>query len=534
MPVIRIHVCLGLLFCASIAAGANGCDSSGTRVVADDSGVDSSAPGPDAAVDQGSPAESGTLHTAQQWFSSDTNPFQLNNTDLIWFKGPRPTKYMLSRQKDLPITAPGGTHATAIAVDPSVTYQTILGTGDSMEEGSVWNILQLSPAKQTELLTALVDPVNGMGVNLWRIMLGNCDCTSRAWYTYDDMPAGQQDPTLARFSIQKDIDYGIIGILKRMLAINPKIRFFASACSPPGWMKDSGQILGGSLLDADIPVLAKYDRMFVEAYRAQGIPVYAMTLQNEPYNDTGSLPSCHVSPSQEAVLVKAFKQELAAGNLDTRAWVFDQNFPDGVAYAQTIFSDPAAYAATDGVAFHDYAGDPSAMSTLHDLYPDMDIFFTEKTLWGCYGVDRAAQYFRNWARSYAGWITMLDQNGAPYPSLEQQKPRKVMRSITYKGDEYYWTPEHYLFGLYSKFLQDGAKRISSDYGSAGTVTNVAFLNPDGTVLTVVANQTTTTQQFVLLSEGNQIWAALEGKTAASYVWMSGQGKSALPPVDPTH
>ena len=417
--------------------------------------------GPDAAS-AGSDAtlEAGTLRAAQQWFSSDADPFQLNNPDLVWFTGPQPIKYMLARQKDLPITAPGGTQAMAIRVDPSVTYQSILGTGISMEEGSVWNIRQMSPAKQTEALTQLVDPVKGMGLNLYRITMGTSDFTAQNWYTYDDLPAGQTDPTLAHFSIQKDIDFGIIDVLKQMLAINPKLKFFASMWSPPVWMKDSGQIEGGNLLDADIAILATYFRLFIEAYRAQGIPIYATTLENEALDNNTSIPSCYITAAQEARLVKAVKQELSSANLDTRIWIFDHNFADGVAYAQGVFADPQAYADTDGVAFHDYAGDPSAMTTLHDLYPDKDIFFTEKTLWGCYGVDRAAQFFRNWARSYVSFITMLDQNGAPYTGAQQQKPRRLIRSITYEGDEYYATPEHYLFGLYSKFLQDRERRGS--------------------------------------------------------------------------
>jgi glucosylceramidase len=544
---------------SSTSAGtANGTDAAagaqavadGGRVSADDSsategaapgaasdGAGSDGSGSGATMDSPSLSDGGDSgpvgFLARQWFSSETQAFDLNAPNLVWYSGPLPIKYQLARQKDLAITAPGGAVATQITIDPTVTYQSILGTGISMEESSVANILKLSPAKRTELLTKLVDPVNGMGLNLFRVTMGTSDFTGRPWYTYDDLPLGQQDPNMAQFSIQKDIDYGIVDVLKQMLAINPNMKFFGSPWSPPAWMKASNQILGGALLSDKVAALAKYFRKFVEAYRAQGIPIYAVTLQNEPQHDATNMPTCLVSAQQEALLVKAIKQEFAAGVLDTKTWVFDHNFDIGVAYAQTIFSDPAALAATDGVAFHDYAGDPTAMTTLHDLHPDKDIFFTEKTLWGVVGVDRAAQYFRNWSRTYVSWLTMLDQNGLPNNGPNSQKPRRFIRSITYTGDEYYATPEHYLFGLYSKFVQAGAKRISSPYGSLATVTNVAFLNPDGTIAVVVINQTTSLQQFALLSEGNQIWAALDGKTAATYVWRSGLGTSTLAPVDPT-
>ena len=472
------------------------------------------------------------------WESSESCPFSLDDQDLFWFACPHALRHMLDRQPDLPITYPGAPPATRIEVDPSVQYQTILGTGISMEEASVSNLRRLSPAKRTQLLTEMLDPVVGMGLNLFRVTIGTSDFTGRDWYTYDDLLPGQQDPGLESFSIQKDIDFGIIEVLKQMIAINPQLKFFASPWSPPAWMKSGGpftfgQITGGFLSSDQIGPYAKYFRKFVEAYRDQGIRIEAVTLQNEPENDLLTMPSCIVTPEQEALLAKAVKAEFAAGGLDAAVWVFDQNFDHGVDYASTIFGDPAARAATDGVAFHDYAGDPSAMTTLHDRFPDKDIFFTEKTLWGVAGVDRAAQYFRNWARSYVSWITMLDQDGQPNRGPASQKPRRFMRSISYAGDEYYATPEHYLFGLYSKFVERGAARIASSPGSADTVTDVAFLNPDGTVVTVVINQTTTTQPFALLSENNQVRGELDPRSAASVRWVAGLGASPLAPPNAT-
>ena len=479
------------------------------------------------AGDDGSAAAPG--FTARQWVSSESCPFSLDDPDLDWFHCPHPIMHKLDRGPDLPITVPGGNAPTEIELDPTVAYQTILGTGISVEEATVFNLTKLSPAKRTEVLTRMVDPVDGVGMNLFRVTMGTSDFTGRPWYTYDDMAPGLEDSNLDHFSIQKDIDFGIIGVIKEMLALNPSILFFASPWSPPAWMKDNAQITGGAshgaLLSDKIPVLAKYFRRFVEAYRDNGIPIYAVTLQNEPLALSPDMPTCLVSADQEALLVKAIKQEFAAGGIDTKAWVYDQNFDAGVDYARTIFKDDAALLATDGVAFHDYAGDPAAMSTLHALYPDKDLFFTEKALWGVAGVDRAAQYFRNWARSYVSWVTMLDQDGLPNNGPNSQKPRRFMRSLTYTGDEYYPTPEYYLFGLYSKFVLPGARRIESAYGSPQTVTDVAFLNPDGTIAAIVINQAATRQEFVLRSEGNQIWATLEPKTAATFVWRAGLGQS---------
>jgi glucosylceramidase len=503
---------------------AGGTGGEGTGGVAPGTGG-SAGTGGRAVGDSGAPA----TFAADQWYASENAPYNLATDPTIspWRMGPLPLMYKLDKQKEVPITQPGGTATIKINIDPTVTYQTMLGFGNSMEESSVSNIAKLTPAKRTELLTSIVDPVSGTGQNLFRVTIGTADFTGRPWYTYDELPAGQTDPNMDKFSIQKDIDFGIIGVLKDMLAINPNVKFFGSPWSPPAWMKDSGVIPGGNLVTANIPALAKYFRKFVEAYKAQGISIYAVTLQNEPQHSQNSYPTCIVSAAQETQLAQAVKQEFMAGGLDTKIWVFDHNFDIGVAYAQTILGNAGAAADTDGIAFHDYGGEPTEMSKLHDLYPMKDIFFSEKTLWGVAGVDRAAQYIRNWARSYVSWLTMLDQNGLPNNGPNSPKLRRFVKAVTYTGAEYWPTAEHYLFGLYSKFVASGAKRISSDYGNPSTVTDVAFLNPDGTIVVVVANQSTQAQQFAMLSEGNQVWAQIPAKTAATYVWRSGMGKSAL-------
>jgi len=115
---------------------------------------------------------------------------------------------------------------------------------------------------------------------------------------------------------------------------------------------------------------------------------------------------------------------------------------------------------------------------------------------------------------------MLDQDGGPNRGPNSEKPRRFIRSTTFADAPFYATPEHYLFGLYSRFVQPGAHRIASSAGSSDTVTDVAFVNPDGTIATVVINQTTTPQAFVLRAQGLEVSASLEGKTAATYVWQS--------------
>jgi glucosylceramidase len=449
----------------------------------------------------------------QVYWSSEVQPM-----DGAWYQAPINIPYKLSQQPNLTVNAIDSSSMTTITIDPGVTYQTMQGIGSSLEESTVYNLARMSAGKRAEVLKALVDPVNGIGMNLMRICGGTSDFTGRAWYSYDDMPVGQTDPNLTNFSIQKDIDYNVISVIKEALSYNPNLKFFMSPWSPPGWMKDSGTMTGGSLKPENYAVAAKYYRMAIQAYQAQGIPIYAFTIQNEP-GVSSSYPSCSYSWQQERDFVKAVKNEFTANNITAKVWILDHNFDMATNYAGQILADPSAYAATDGIAFHDYSGNPPEMSTLHNAYPDKEIFFTERSVWGTEGMDRITQYIRNWACTYNAWVTMLDQNRKPNNGPFTADPTLAIQS-TSNYDTYWFIPEYYLTGQFSKFVQFGAKRIKSNYGSSTTVTNVAFLNPDNTIVTVVINQTATSQQFKILTQNGQIVATIPAKSVATYKWIA--------------
>ncbi len=156
----------------------------------------------------------------------------------------------------------------------------------------------MTPAKRKEVLKKLVDPKDGIGMDVMRITIGTSDFTAQEFYTYDDMPEGQTDPKLRHFSIQKDIDLHITATIKEALAINPELKIIASPWSPPAWMKTNENLKRGKLKDKYIGALAVYFRKFIEAYEKQGIPIYAMTLQNEPLLEI-DYPSMYMPPSQQ-------------------------------------------------------------------------------------------------------------------------------------------------------------------------------------------------------------------------------------------
>jgi glucosylceramidase len=391
----------------------------------------------------------------------------------------------------------------------------------------------MSPTARDAALHKLVDPVNGAGFNVARIPLGSSDFTARQFYTYDD---GSADPSLSRFSIQKDIDYNIISVLKEAKAINPNLQLFGSVWSPPAWMKTNNSLLGGSLPDSNIPVLATYLRKAVTAYAGQGLPLTAVTIQNEPLYSPSDYPGMNLSADQERRVAVALRGELNAnGAGSTKIWAFDHNFSDGVSYSAGVLGSPGspsdAYNAVDGVAFHDYGGDPPSMAQVKASYPDKDVAMTERAVWGTGGADRIIQYFRNQSIMYEDWVTMLDQNRGPEQWSGSPDPSMLIQSSS-SPDTYWATPEYYIFAQFSKFIARGAQRIATDYGSTGSVTNVAFRNPDGTIVTVVVNQTGSDQPVTLRLAGQQITSTLPAKTVGTYLWpgSGGGGDTTAPSV----
>ena len=457
------------------------------------------------------PAVAAPAATVQAYFSSESRTAGYEPKNANWYTSPATglagTPYQLSRQADIATAAAGGT--ATITVDTTIQFQTVLGVGSSLEESTVFNLSRMSATGRDKALRALVDPVAGAGFNVARITLGTSDFTSHDFYTYDD---GAADPTLSRFSIQRDIDYRIIATLQQALAINPNLKIFASAWSAPPWMKTSNSIIGGSLLSQYIPTLATYYRKAVQAYAAQGIPIYALTLQNEPLFQPADYPGMLVSADQERQLAKAVRTELPS----TRIWAFDHNFSEGPSYAAGVLTADAR-SSVDGIAFHDYAGDPSAMATVKASYPDKDVLMTERSVWGTSGADRIVQYFRNQATLYEGWVSMLDQNRSPERWSGSPDPTMLVQSPT-APDTFWKLPDYNMVAQFSKFVQAGAKRVSSGYGSTGTVTNVAFVNPDNSLVTVAVNQTAGNQAVTLRAGARQFSTTIPAKTTATFVW----------------
>jgi len=439
-----------------------------------------------------------------------------------WFSSEDGERYTLTPQPDLPLTAPEASQLLTIRVDPAVRYQPILGIGCSFEEATAYSLRRMPDGER--VLRALVDPVDGIGWNLMRICFGSSDFTARPYYSYDDMPPGETDPDLARFGIAKDVEYGIIDLVQRAMAINSELKVFASPWSPPGWMKSRGSMCGGRLLRECYEVAARYYRMAVQAYAAYGIPIHAFTLQNEPLMAHRGYPTCRFTWDEERDFLKLVRREFDAHGLETEIWIFDHNFKDAMRYPARILQDPEAYGATDGVAYHAYEGRVQQMGAFHERFPEMPLYFTEYSTWRTSGIEKVLSYFRNGARSYNAWVTCLDDQRQPNAGPHHASPTFVTVSSSDPGS-YWYIPEYYLLGQVSKFVQRGAFRVASDEGSARTITDAVFLNPDGRLVLIAVNQTNVARSFRVVAQEQQFMATVPDKTVATYRWPSREANS---------
>ena len=329
---------------------------------------------------------------------------------------------LLESRPTLTFAAGTGTHSTKVQVDPASTYQLIDGFGASVTDSSAWLIWnELDAAARTALLDELFSPTAGIGMSFVRVPIGASDFALTP-YTYDDMPAGQTDPTLANFSIAHDLPY-IIPTLTAALAHNDQLKLLASPWSPPAWMKTTGTLFGGVLQTQYYDEYAQYFVRFVQEYEAAGVPIHSVTPQNEPLNTTTSMPAATMQTYQQSAFVgDHLGPAFAAAGISAKILAFDHNWADW-SYPVVVLNDPEAGAYVAGAAFHGYDGDASQQSQFHALHPNAEIHFTEITggdwspnfsdslVWGASSIVIGAT--RNWSRSVIYWNIALDQNHGP-------------------------------------------------------------------------------------------------------------------------
>lgn len=446
-------------------------------------------------------------------------------------------EHTLTPGAPIPMTAAAKPEAeTVIEVDPSARFQPILGLGASLEHTTCYNLHQLGPELMEETIARIVHPEQGIGMNLMRICIGTPDFTGEPWYSYNDMPPGGTDPELARFSIEKDRAY-VLPVLKKALELNPDLLFFASPWSPPGWMTSTDDMIGGHLLPKYYSSYAEYFVKFIEAYAAEGIPIHAVTPQNEPGVNTRNYPTRDWYPSCQWSLIvdednfwpvdfsamgvnernfirdhlgPAFRMR----GLDTEIWCYDHNF-NNLWYPRNILKDAEAAEYVDGVGFHGYAGSPQDVAKFQREFPDKPIYFTEGSAPGLNGAMRIADLFRNGCHSYNSWVIMIDYDGKPNNGPFKTKRTCIQPKRDGSGVDYHFT--YYSYGQFMKFIRRGAVRIGSTGGNR-RFTNVAFQNANGETVLVVVNRGRSAVPLAVRCAGNAFTAEIPASAVVTFAW----------------
>lgn len=443
---------------------------------------------------------------------------------------------LLAPQPQLTFRKAGAGDKADVTIDETKAYQTILGLGASLEHTTCANLWRLDPAVRAEVMERLVSPDTGIGMNTMRICIGTPDFTGEPWYSYDDMPPGETDEELAHFSIEKDRAY-ILPALRLALEKNPDMLFYASPWSPPGWMKTCDDMIGGHLYPKYYGVYARYFVRFIQAYQAEGIPIYAVTVQNEPgvnkREDVLSwwYPSCQWSlivdedtwwPVPLEIMGHAERDFIRdhlgptfeQHGIETGIWCYDHNF-NNLWYPRAILSDKEAARYVEGTAFHPYGGDPSQMGAFHDEFPDKDVVLSEGSAFGVTGAVRIIAYLRNWARTYNAWVTVIDSEGKPNNGPFKTSNTCVTIDANTLAVSYHF--DYFMYGQFMKFIKRGAVRIDSGE-SAKQFAQVAFRNPDGTIVLVVANPQSEARHFEVFWKGMALQADLPAQSVATYRW----------------
>jgi len=417
-----------------------------------------------------------------------------------------------------------GTVANAyptLTVDETQTYQTVDGFGYTLTGGSAQVINQLNAAKKQELLQELFGTsATSIGISYLRLSIGASDLND-APFTYDDMPIGQQDLTLANFSLAPDMT-DLIPLLHEILLINPNIKFMAVPWSAPTWMKTNINFVGGSLQTPYYSVYAQYFVKYIQAMQQQGITIDAVCPQNEPLNPNNN-PSMLMTAVQQKNFVKTnLGPAFQAANLTTKIVVYDHNC-DVTQYALDILNDPTANGFVNGTAFHLYGGDISALTTVHDAFPAKNVYFTEQwtSSTGSFAGDLKWHVknvvigsMRNWSKNALEWNLANNSVFGPHTTggCSQCKGAITIENSTlYTRNVAYYNIAHA-----SKFVPTGSVRIGST--KTGTLNTVAFKTPQGKKVMVVENDGSVMEAFSIKYNGQWVAVTLDAGAVATYIW----------------
>jgi glucosylceramidase len=433
------------------------------------------------------------------------------------------TAYVTARDSDLRMTKipvvsfesfgqPKETQV-CVFVDPGKTFQIMVGIGGALTDASAEVFAKLPAAKQKELLEAYYSPEKGIGYTLARTNIGSCDFSSDSYNYVTD-----GDSLLKSFNVDHDLKYRIPFIKQAISAAGGKLLMYVSPWSPPAWMKDNKDVLhGGKLLSKYDQSWSDYYIKFIKTYESQGIPIWGLSVQNEPMA-TQKWESCIYTAEEERDFIKKYLGPSLHKNglADKKLIAWDHNRDLIYQRASTILEDPEAAKYVWGIGFHWYeTWTGSAMlfdnvRRVKEAFPDINLIFTE----GCvekYSFDRLHDWalgerygysllndFNCGTVAWTDWNILLDENGGP--NHAGNFCFAPVHANTKTGELIY-TNSYYYLGHFSKFIHPGAKRISCS-SNRDKLQTTAFVNPDGKIAVVVLNLSGDKIPYELWISGN--------------------------------
>ncbi|MBR2566325.1 MAG: glycosyl hydrolase [Paenibacillus sp.] len=410
-----------------------------------------------------------------------------------------------------------------VRLDDRQKYQEMDGFGASFTDASAYLMHQkLTEEQRTEAMTRLFHPTEGIGLSVIRNPMGASDY-ARTVYSYNDLPDDLTDPELAKFSIAYD-ETDIIPLTQQALELNPELKLFASPWSAPGWMKTSGSMMTGELKPEWYSVYAHYFVKYIQSYAAHGLPIYAITPQNEALYEPTHYPSMLMPAEAQAdFILHHLKPAFVRNNVFTKILCYDHNW-DRPDYPLTVLEK--AGDAVDGVAWHWYGGDASAQSSVYEAFAGKEVHFTE----GSGGewippfeqafsnvIRTGIQILRNYSKSMILWNMALDEhNGPTVPGFGRSTCRGIVQ-INQETGELIYTLDYYALAHFSAVIRPRAVQIQS-VSSDTSVYTVAFRNTDGSTALVLFNDGQEARPIQIEMRGQELLCVhMESKCAMSII-----------------
>lgn len=437
-----------------------------------------------------------------------------------WLTTPDKKSLFTRKPLDLQFQKAVNSNYPIIDVDDTKAFQEIDGFGYSLTGGSATLIHSLSEARQNALLRELfLTDSTHIGVSYLRVSIGASDLSDTT-FTYDEMPAGQTDEQLQHFSIAPDRK-DLVPVLKKIVALNPHIKILGSPWTAPTWMKTNNSFKGGSLRPEYYNAYAQYFVKYVQAMQQEGIVIDAITIQNEPLHG-GNVPSMVMQPAEQAAFIAdhlgpAFR----SAGIKTKIIIYDHN-ADRPDYPLTVLNNAGARPYVDGTAFHLYGGPITALSQVHDAYPDKHVYFTEQWVGGPGKFPSDLQWHvstliigatRNWSRNVLEWNLAADPAYNPHTI---GGCTTCLGALTIDKDSVTRNVAYYIIAHASKFVRPGAVRIASTVPAE--LNNVAFKTSDGKKVLIVVNTGHTGHTFSIRYKNRFVTTSLANGAVATYVW----------------